>query len=165
MQNKCTISEHTSSIWRALIIGGLTVSVLFVLLLVLSDDALAGGIFRLIAFGGFAVVMLSYLHIRGKAQKIELRFDKERLIITYFSESKKTQEELFELETISSIIRIENPPVWKILPRNDCSRFMISFTDRNNTLSLFRFEGRDLCLSHPDAAKTEKFLDEYLNKH
>jgi hypothetical protein len=160
MQNKCIVSQHASSVWKTLITGGLIVTVLFIVLSAISDAPLFKGVFRLIAFSGFAITALSYLQFRGKPQEIELEFDTEHLIITYFGESKKTQEELFELETISRIVRIENPRVWKIVPRSDCSKFLISFTDHKTTLSLFRFEGRDLCISHQDAQRAERFLEE-----
>lgn len=164
MQGKCAISEHTSSIWRTLIAGSLTVTGVSIVLFILSDHILFEGILRLIAFGGFAITVLSYLQTRGKEQEIELLFNEKHLMVTYFGESKKTQEEFFELETIANIIRIKNPRVWKILPRSDCSKFLISFTDSKNTLSIFRFEGRDLCVSHPDAEKTEKFLRKHLDE-
>ena len=158
MADNLTFREHTSSVWKPLKIVFLTTAILFTILFWQFNDPLWTGIFRLLAFVGFAGLLLAFLQTRQRTNKIELIVNKSQLQVNYYRNAKKQQEELFEMDTIKQINKEPAPVIWLMLPRNDCQKFIISFTDSRNTLSLFRFESRDIYVSLPDAKKTAKFL-------
>lgn len=162
--DKLTIEEHRSSVWKPILFISLFVAILFFILFLIVHDPLMIGIFRLVAFIGFAAFVLSFLQIQGKISRIKIEPGKEKLIISYFSSSQKSQEELFDIATIDQVKQCSAPAVWKVIPRKDCSKLQISFTDSSNELSLLRRKGRDLYVTHSDAKKAVNFLDKHLNQ-
>ena len=164
MPQKITIKEKTPPVWKTMGTASLITSIIFAILFSWADTTLWAGIFRLVAFTGLAVAILSYLQTRGKEREIELELSDEQLIVNYYLQSTKNQEEFFKVNTIDQIKRVQSPTVWGIIPAGACNKVMITFTDSPNTLSLFRIEGRDLMVSPEDAQKTEHFLDQKLSK-
>jgi hypothetical protein len=159
--DKLTISEHRSSVWEWVLSISLLVAILFLILFLVSSNPLVIGIFRLIAFIGFAAFVLAILQQQGKMEKIEIKLKDDELIVNYYSSLQKSQEELFDIDTIDHVEKQPAPAIWKIIPRKDCAKLQISFTDTPNILSLLRFRGRDLYVSHSQAQKAIQFLSEH----
>lgn len=162
MPDSLTIEEHRSSAWKLILYGSLFVTILFVILFLVIHNLLLIGIFRLIAFIGFACLVLAILRLQGTEQRIEIDIDDNQLRIKYFSSIQKNQEELIELETIDRIEKQPAPAIWRFIPRRDCSKLQISFTDTPNILSLLRYKDRDLYINHSDARKAIGFFGQQL---
>jgi hypothetical protein len=162
MSDSLTIQEHRSSVWKYILSISAGIAILFLILFLVSTNPLIVGIFRLIAFIGFAGFVMGILQLQGKTKEIKIQQNEDQLVINYYSSTAKNQEELFEIATIHRIEKHPAPPIWKIIPRNDCAKLQISFTDTSNTLSMLRYRGQDIYVSHSDAQKAVHFLEEHL---
>jgi hypothetical protein len=143
-------------------IFSLSDAILFFILFWFTATPLLTDIFKLLAFIGFAALVIAFLQSRAKIQEMEIEIGDQRLHINYFRSSEKNSEELFELDTIDQIQKLPAPPIWRIFPRRGCTKMEISFTDTSNKLSLFRFQGRDRYLTPSEAQKIETFLQEHI---
>ncbi|HYW35762.1 MAG TPA: hypothetical protein VE868_10180 [Balneolaceae bacterium] len=158
MQDRITVSEHTSSAWKLILFASLFDTVVFFILFLLISDPLTVSIFRFLAFIGFAGIVLAGLQLQGRTKKIEIECDEEQIKITYYLSSRGNQEEIFELGTVDQITKQPAPRIWNLIPRKDSSKLQISFTDTSNKLSLLRFKGKDLYVTHSDAQKVVSFF-------
>lgn len=163
MEKKCTTQEFISPTWERIMMGGVAVAVLFTALFIILDDTLLGGFFRLFAFAGFAAFVMAFLQKRSRIDSIDLEVDRKNLTITYFKSSEIKQEELFDLKTIKDIQTRSAPAIWKVFPRAGAVQFLITFTDSDNTLSMFRLEGRDIYLSEKEAQTVKAFLNKHVS--
>jgi hypothetical protein len=161
MSDQITIRNSISKTWGIISISGLIISVIFFFALSYSGSPLWIGIFRLLAFIGFAAAVISYLQHREKTKKITLLVDESQIIVQYFIASRKEQEELFERDTVKTIKVKSAPAIWGFFPRNELRKFLITFTDSKNTLSFFKFGGKNLFISTDDAATVQDFLGQY----
>lgn len=159
MHEKVTIYEQKPAIWNYVGWTSLLMTLLFFGLYLASEDPLWTGITRLVAFIAFAILVISMLQNRGKPRRLEISLDARQLRVDYYSGDRKVQEELFEQDTIQGIRSVPTPPALKILPVGDAVKYEVSFTDRSNTLSLFRIEGKDLYVGHEGAHKLDHFLE------
>jgi hypothetical protein len=162
MSDSLTIEEHRSRVWRYILFTSLGIALLFLILFLVNNSPLIVGIFRLIAFIGFAGFIMSALQLQGKTKEIKMKLDDGQLIVNYYSSTTKNQEELFDVDTINRVEKHPAPAIWKIIPRNDSAKLEISFTDTSNILSLLRYRGQDIYVSHSDAQKAVRFLEEHL---
>ncbi len=163
MEKKCSVQEYISPTWEWIMMGSVAIAVLFTALFILFDNALLGGLFRLFAFAGFAGFVLAFLQKRSRIDSIDLAVDNKNLTITYNKSSEIQQEELFDIETIEDIQIRTAPPIWKVFPRSSAVQFMISFTDSENTLCMFRLEGRNVYLSKKDTKAVKAFLKNHIS--
>ena len=92
MSDQITIRNSISKTWGIISISGLIISVIFFFALSYSGSPLWIGIFRLLAFIGFAAAVISYLQHREKTKKITLLVDESQIIVQYFIASRKEQE-------------------------------------------------------------------------
>lgn len=136
----------------------LAVSALFLLPYLLINNPIIVGFSRLIAFAGFAALVIAFLQTRGRTDHIKLTVDDTNLVVRYFKSSDKKQEELFDLKTMDEIKCRPAPPIWKIIPRNDSSEFRISFNDSENVLNMFRVDGRNIYIRNTDVNLLKHFL-------
>jgi hypothetical protein len=162
MSDSITIEEHRSSVWKYILSISLGIAILFLILFLVNHNPLIVGIFRLIAFIGFAGFVMGILQLQGKRKEIKIQQNEEQLVINYYSSTAKNQEELFEIDSINRVKKDPAPPIWKIIPRKDCAKLQISFTDTSNILSLLRYRGQDIYVSPSDAQKAVHFLKEHL---
>jgi hypothetical protein len=163
MSDSLTIEEHRSRTWRYILFTSLGIAILFLILFLVNNNPLIIDIFRLFAFIGFAGFIMSALQLQGKKKGIKMKLDDGQLIVNYYSSTTKNQEELFDVDTINRVEKHPAPAIWKIIPRNDSAKLEISFTDTSNILSLLRYRGQDIYVSHSDAQKAVRFLEEHLS--
>jgi hypothetical protein len=160
MPGSLTIEEHISSVWKYILTVSLLDAIVFLILFLVNNTPLLVGIFRLVAFIGFAVFVLALLQMMGKTKEIKFALKEDKLYISYYLSLEKSQEEIFEVETIDQVKNLSAPAIWFLIPRNDSAKLQISFTDTSNKLSILRFQGHDLYVSKADAQKVVRFLDE-----
>lgn len=158
MESSCTIREDKAEAWNWIMGISIAVTLLFFILYAVFSNTVLAGFSRLIAFAGFATLVIAYLQTRGRTDQIKLTVDDKNLVVRYFQSSEKKQEELFDVKTIDEIKCRPAPPIWKIIPRNNSSEFRISFTDSENILNMFRVDGRDIYIRNTDVNLLKHFL-------
>lgn len=161
MENIAEIEEYRSPIWKFLALFSGLIAVIFLSAYLFVSDPFWGGIFRFIAFIGFAGIVLLILKIREQPKKIEVKLTPEHLSILYFDDKEKVKEEFYERETIKNIQRKNVSPTWDFLTDPKIYQHIISFSDTETTLSVFIYSGRNIHLNEKDSSKFETFLSNH----
>lgn len=161
MQNGILIHEHRSPVWRYLAIGLFIVTIAFTGVWFFAEDVLWSGMFRFGAFACFASLVLVWLRIRQAPLALRVKANDDHLFIHYFLDGEEKKEELFERNTIRRIERKAEALFWSSNENANACKFIISFTDTTNTLSVFIYSGREISLSEKDAQKFETFLSDH----
>jgi|GEM_PF-619401 hypothetical protein len=158
MPQSMTVNEYQSSIWKNLTGVSVLITIIFGAAFLFTNNTLWAGIFRLLAFAGFAGVVLAALRLREKPVTLNLETNNKHLIVRYMLKNKELKEELFEREAIKNIEKKEVSKMKNFLSKSDAYKYVISFTDTDTRLSMLTNNGRDLHLSRQASAQVDAFL-------
>lgn len=161
MNHTLSIYEYQPPVWKKLALISLIIAVISFGASWVTSNILWASIFQLVAFSAFTGTVLAFLQFRTKPQKITLQVNSNHLTIDYQLQNDNLKEELFERDTIKKIEKLEVVFRWDFFSMLDGYKYIISFTDTKNELSVFTFSGRDLYISAGEAAVLDNFLDEH----
>jgi len=158
MQKTISMREFRSPAWRYLAFICIAIAVIFGVAYWITDNTFWAGIFRLMAFAGFAAWVLVLLQLREKPKTLQFELTDTHFFIRYYLNEDALKEELFERKTILNIEPEKVSQKWNPFSKATPCKYIITFTDTDTELSMLTFGGRNLWVSEQDAAKLNDFF-------
>lgn len=160
MSNTLTVSEKYSRHWPLIAIVSAVLALSFYISYHLAADVLLEGYLRLVAFGFFALAVLSFFKVKDGRIEITIEKSDELIEIYYRVRDKIIHEEELNLADIRDLKmdQMPNKSLYNDLIQSDrCIRFRR--TDSDGWLYLHEIYGRVIPLSEKNASEILQFIE------
>jgi hypothetical protein len=159
------IEEKYSPHWKVAVFLSLILAGLFFGIFLILNDPFWEGIFRIGAFISFTVSVVCALKVTEGKHALQLSVEDGQLVVSFRKNNKEIQRDLFELENIAGVhshSRSSSDGLSDPFFRND---MVISLTlkDSDQSLTLFKLNGRTLAVSRKNAGKVIDYIQSELN--
>ncbi len=161
MKEELTVYEKYSKHWPVIAIVSLVLSVGFFLSYWVVTDVLVAGYLRLVAFGLFALGMLSLFKIKDGQVKITLEFDQDDVLhLIYAVRDQIVYEEKWAISEIGEvkIDEMPNRSLYNDIMKSDrCLRFRRN--EQSDWMYLNKISTRVVPLHQKNAERVYEFLN------
>lgn len=145
MHKSTTVKEGNYEFWRMAAIISAILSVITFVIFWNIEAPFWVSITRLVAFVFFAATILCYLQIMNGPIQISITVSNNLVVVSYYKNDKKIQEEEFKKKTIKEIYTTTSGINFLLVKfQPSIKSFKVSFTDTEKDLYLFEFSGRPL---------------------
>lgn len=161
MEASITVKEKYSSQWSTItiLLGALTL--IFFTGFLYIDSVVWEGIMRLTAFIFFAATIFSGLKVMEGKHIIHLDIEDEYLLVSYFRDDQKVQEDIYDITEIEDVYIDRLPPtVFTNTFLFKDKTVMIGLRDSERPLNLFALSGRVLSITPSTARKVVEFISD-----